>query len=137
MTDSRLFAALAALVSVALAAPTANAQQPGATSKATKPTAQKQPAAQKNGAIQVTQVGPGAAWGTVDLKIFSLKYAVAQDLARVVVQVLGTPGRVIRAIPDARTNSLIVVTDPDLTPVVEALIARLDVPVGSLPAPKK
>lgn len=86
-----------------------------------------------------------------DLKIFRLTYASAQDLAKTLEQLFqsgaapagGAGGRagsrkfsagrgaVVKFIPEARTNNLIVIAPPDILQEVSDLVAKLDVGIPS------
>ena len=82
------------------------------------------------------------------LKIFPLRYAAAQDIAKTLesiyaetvapgqapgargrsLRVARTRGAPLRFIPDLRTNALIVLASPDTMKDVEELVQKLDVP---------
>jgi beta-lactamase regulating signal transducer with metallopeptidase domain/LysM repeat protein len=68
-------------------------------------------------------------------RIFKLKYADAEELARVLNRIFESRGKgtedkptdVVRIIPEARTNRLIILASPADSRLIEALIVELDV----------
>ncbi|MEO6711587.1 MAG: secretin N-terminal domain-containing protein, partial [Planctomycetota bacterium] len=69
--------------------------------------------------------------GEVGYKVIPLRFAAADDLARVLRgSVAAQHGRTDpQIIPDARTNSLVVTCEPGDLPAIEKLIADLDTQV--------
>lgn len=62
-------------------------------------------------------------------KVFSLKYSELPPISRVLTEIVGDRG--LRIGIDDRTNSLIVSANEETMDIVDALLARLDVPAGA------
>src|SRR5262245_41308029 len=68
-----------------------------------------------------------------EVKIFTLKHADADELAKLLIKLFDDPKKPLRIAADPNSNSVIVNTDSETGSVIEAVLERLDVQ----PAKKK
>lgn len=67
---------------------------------------------------------------TGELKVFQLRHADAGSAARILRDLLGTNTPALRIVSEPQTNSVLVVARPATLEVIDAVLARIDVPTG-------